>query len=493
MVTAVGPCQFQLGQRALLIDVEYAALRTVHRTALGFLVVALSMAGYPPHHRVPTWSIQFTDSAASCDSDKQEHQGSILEYAVLPRGDGNAKVRAMTRIDGRTLRDWRRSRGWDVPELAYQLRDAAGGRVAAHDGLIRMIYAWERGDHEISERYELLFRSLGFDSGQAARTDDPTPGEALPAMRGTVPRSRLEALSAGQLEELIGLLDDQWHALVRTDNLLGPRHALGGVHDQLGVIDALLRSVRPPIRHRVLQLGARYAESAAWLHEDSGGLRGARYWTGRSMEWALEAGDRLMSWVLYRRGEHAAADGDAAAVAGLAAAARREGGDLPDPMMAAILQQEAHAHALDGNEAACQTALDRAHEQAASPDDPGDASNGHGSFCTPAYVEMQRGRCWLRLAQPAKAKLALDSAIQSLPPVYRRDRGVALSALAAAFVGLGEPAEAAEAARQALGVARDAGSERIVSMVIPVGTALARYRGIEAVARLREALADPGA
>jgi len=308
--------------------------------------------------------------------------------------------------------------------------------------------------------------------------------------RSTVPRSRLETLSAGQLEELIGLLDDQWHALVRTDNLLGPRHALSGVSDQLGVIDTLLRSVRPPLRRQVLQLGAKYAESAAWLHEDSGDMKGARYWTGRSTEWALEAGDRLMmSWVLFRRGEHAAADGDAAAVAGLAPAARREGKELPGPMLAAILKQEAHAHALDGDEAACQAALDQAQEQAASPDDPGDASNGHGSFCTPAYVEMQRGRCWLLLGQAAKARAALDSAIRSLPPVYRRDRGVALSALANAFAAIGEADEAAITATQALAVARDAGPERIVNMVIPVATALAPYRSIDAVAQLREALA----
>lgn len=223
---------------------------------------------------------------------------------------------------------------------------------------------------------------------------------------------------------------------------------------------------------------------------DSGDLAGSRHWTGRSMEWALEAGDQLMmSWALYRRGEHAAADGDAAA--GLAAAARREGGDLPGPMLAAIFQQEAHAHALDGAESACLDTLDQALERAASPDDPGDASSGHGSFCTPAYVEMQRGRYWLLLGQPAKARAALDGAVRTLPPVYRRDRGVALSALAATHAAIGEPGEAATAALQALEVARDAGSERIVSMVIPVANALARHRGIGAVVQLQEALAEP--
>jgi len=60
----------------------------------------------------------------------------------------------MPRVDGATLRAWRRFRGWDVPEMARRLRRAAHGRVAAHDGLIRMIYAWERGDHQLSERYQ---------------------------------------------------------------------------------------------------------------------------------------------------------------------------------------------------------------------------------------------------------------------------------------------------------------------------------------------------
>ena len=67
-------------------------------------------------------------------------------------------------------------------------------------------------------------------------------------------RVRLSGFSAAQLDELIGHLDDQWHSLVKTDNLLGPRHAVGAVHAQLSVIEALLRSARPPARQLVLRL-----------------------------------------------------------------------------------------------------------------------------------------------------------------------------------------------------------------------------------------------
>ncbi len=100
----------------------------------------------------------------------------------------------MPGISGVMLREWRRSRGWDVPELARQLRRAAresGVAIAASAGLVRMIYAWERGDHELSERYELLYRAPGFNADRAV------PPALLPAERVTVPRSRLETLSAG--------------------------------------------------------------------------------------------------------------------------------------------------------------------------------------------------------------------------------------------------------------------------------------------------------
>jgi transcriptional regulator with XRE-family HTH domain len=81
----------------------------------------------------------------------------------------------MAMINGGELREWRRSRGWDVPELARRLRRTADEPIAAHEGLIRMIRAWERGDHRPSERYELLHRRLGLPSGNETGADPQPP------------------------------------------------------------------------------------------------------------------------------------------------------------------------------------------------------------------------------------------------------------------------------------------------------------------------------
>jgi transcriptional regulator with XRE-family HTH domain len=81
----------------------------------------------------------------------------------------------MAITNGDELREWRRSRGWDVPELARRLRRAAEDPVAAHDGLIRMIRAWERGGHRPSERYELLYRRLGLSGANKNEPESQPP------------------------------------------------------------------------------------------------------------------------------------------------------------------------------------------------------------------------------------------------------------------------------------------------------------------------------
>ena len=94
----------------------------------------------------------------------------------------------MAVTNGGELREWRRSCGWDVPELARRLRRAADEPVAAHDGLVRMIRAWERGDHHPSERYELLYRRLGLPPGNENEPEHQPPPAG--SQEGTEPVRR---------------------------------------------------------------------------------------------------------------------------------------------------------------------------------------------------------------------------------------------------------------------------------------------------------------
>jgi tetratricopeptide (TPR) repeat protein len=298
--------------------------------------------------------------------------------------------------------------------------------------------------------------------------------------------SRVTFTSAAHLDEILIHLGQQWHALVKTHNLLGPRFALAEVRNQISVLQSLLSSVGDEQRARVVRLGAQYAESAAWLYEDSGDMKRARQWTLRALEWAYETGDhKMLAWTGYRRSQQAAVVGaaNAAEVIGLARAARRDEDQLGAPMRAALRVQEACGRALDGDERGSQDLIDEAHEWAANDTD-GDARGGHGSFCTAGYIEVHRAGCWLTLGQPRTALEVFEQAIPTLPAVYQRDRAAALSRMAMAYVKVEQPEVAARTAHAALPMARDAGSRRILSEVQQVGAELVPHRELAPVGAL---------
>jgi hypothetical protein len=156
-------------------------------------------------------------------------------------------MRTLTDVTSETLRLWRQSRGWDVPRMARELRQAArdsGEDVAAHHGLVRMIPQWERGNRVPRERYRLLYLKVfedlgGLSRGMALGTDVahrlaeirsraaslPGPGEikaleaaALAKPRKAMTPAEIRALAAeaivhlhevvGKLTELSALLGD---------------------------------------------------------------------------------------------------------------------------------------------------------------------------------------------------------------------------------------------------------------------------------------------
>ena len=279
------------------------------------------------------------------------------------------------------------------------------------------------------------------------------------------------------------LLDD-WHELVRVDNVHGPAVALDGVDGRLNTILRRLEQARGEPRAGLLS-GSCPIRGVGCLALRGSRLRSGREpWIGRAMEWSLEIDDSLMvSWALFRRSQQATTAADPGAVIGLARAALRIA-DLPCAMRASILQQAAHGYALDGDEAACHQALDEAEDNAAAPDLHGDARSGHGAFCTGAYLDVQRGVCWLRLGVPGLAADRLDRAIPALPEAYRRDRGGALAWLAAARVATGEFTQAAVEARSALAIARETRSARTVASVTAIGRSLVAHRAMPKVGDL---------
>jgi transcriptional regulator with XRE-family HTH domain len=110
--------------------------------------------------------------------------------------------------------------------------------------------------------------------------------------------------------------------LSTADWLLGPHYVLGTVGGHLDLVQQLLPNITGTKRVHLLQVGARYAEFASWLNQDSGNARAATHWADRPMEWAQEAGSTLMvSYVLVRKADQAAAMRDAPRTIGLVQAA----------------------------------------------------------------------------------------------------------------------------------------------------------------------------
>ncbi|WP_327236894.1 hypothetical protein OG349_26055 [Streptomyces sp. NBC_01317] len=303
----------------------------------------------------------------------------------------------------------------------------------------------------------------------------------------------LAKFDASRIEAATEHLRDMWHSLVRADNLFGPRHALTAVRQQLSILESLLEQAGGAQRSELLRLAAQYAESAAWLHEDSADIQSATKWTSQAMEWATESGDQAMvTWTLFRKSQQATTKKSAAQTISLAQAAQRNSPALTRPMRAAAIQQEAHGYALDGDEVSCHARLDNAHDFAASPDTKGDARTGHGDFCTASYIEIQRANCWLTLGRPDLAVPLFETALDKLPDAYERDRGLTRARLALAYAKIREYDSAAAQAASALSMARSSGSLRTMHESVSAVNTLGEVHTSQAVSQLFDTIKEEG-
>ncbi|MFI5753928.1 helix-turn-helix domain-containing protein [Streptomyces sp. NPDC051569] len=274
-------------------------------------------------------------------------------------------------------------------------------------------------------------------------------------------------------------------ALVECDNLLGSGHVIGTVRDHIALIQRLRADTSGADRRALLQVQAEYAEFCGWLHQDAGDHRAAQYWTDRALDWSHASGGReLVTYVMVRKAHLAGDIGDRAEALDLADAAQV----MAPPhgrLQAMSAMYGAHGHALYGDSGACRRAYDMVLNLVSELHDE---AGRRGGWLDTTYVQAQRAHSLSALGDHSAAAEGFAQAIRSLPPYYRRDRGVYLSRAAVAHVRAEEPEQAVENGLQALPIAAQTGSARIFNELSVLDAELGRWQTSPEVVEFRAAL-----
>ncbi len=294
--------------------------------------------------------------------------------------------------------------------------------------------------------------------------------------------------------EVLGYFHRALDEYYRADKMLGPRRLIGPVLAQIDVLDDLRRGARPPYADPLLRILARYGEMAGWLLQDSGDLDAAANWSRQAGEWAQCAGDvNMAAYMLIRQANIAALADDHAGVVQLAAAARRIPGPLDPKLIALALQQQARGHVRLGEHRGCFTLLDQAAETLREHPDVTDQD-------APVYLHHydlrtlteQSAACYLAAGRADAAVTILEDTIAATSSALVRDRGHLTSKLAVAITRTTQPdpARAASLGLEALNIARDTGSARIMRELRTLDAQLTeRWPGYPASRTFRDALA----
>ncbi|RLK58688.1 hypothetical protein CLV68_3161 [Actinokineospora cianjurensis] len=255
-----------------------------------------------------------------------------------------------------------------------------------------------------------------------------------------------------------------------TDNLAGPHSLIQVAPQQLRFIEELLRKARGKDRVQLLRVGARYAEFAGWIYQDTGTLATAMQVSGEALDFAQEAeDDELASYILMRRSNIATDAGRHDLALKLANAALSQSNRLSARLRALALRQQAHVYAQKGDAAACARVLEAAFRLA---ERPGDSEMDLGHYCTPEYLEMEAAQCWVELGRPHEAIDSLRQGLAGWQAEFRRDLGLCLARLAMAHAVEAQADHAVQVARSSTGIAMETRSHRIVTQLRRIPAAL---------------------
>ncbi|MFI0941227.1 helix-turn-helix transcriptional regulator [Streptomyces sp. NPDC021020] len=274
-------------------------------------------------------------------------------------------------------------------------------------------------------------------------------------------------------------------SLVECDNVLGPTGVVSTVLDHIRLIQRLRGNTSGADRLALLQVQAEYAEFCGWLFQDAGDHRTAEYWTDRALTWSHAVDNpELTAYVMARKAQLAGDMHDPVEAVDLAEAARSLA--PPRSRLAAMgAMYGAHGHALNGDRTACDRAYGTALDLVSDLRD--DSVRKRGSWLAPAYVQAQRAHSLSALGDHRAAADGFAAAIGTLPPAFRRDRGVYLARAAVAQARSGEPELAATTGSQALPLATETQSARIFGELAALDVELSQWGSVPAVTGFRTA------
>lgn len=332
-------------------------------------------------------------------------------------------------------------------------------------------------------RRDFILRGVGLGAGVSLGAVVPAAAEPMPNRRVRQLMRGNDSMSAAEH------LRQVRRNLIDSDNLMGPRHVIPALQEQVHLIQHIRQNLRGGDGRDLLHLQAEYAELLGWCNQDLGDFRAAEHWMKQALEWSMMSGDSDMTaFFLARKSQLAGDMGNPLEAIDLGTAAERHA--HPGSRVAIVAKTfAAFGHALrDERGDESQRELDEARELLSALDP--DADTPWGVWLDESYIEVQRGRCLTESGRPQDAAEVYQAAIRGLPDGYHRDRGVYLARQGVAQAGARQPEQAAETGLQALAIGESTESGRIITELAHLDNALHLWRHLPMVADFREAMND---
>ncbi|MDG4795169.1 hypothetical protein [Micromonospora sp. WMMD1082] len=351
-------------------------------------------------------------------------------------------------------------------DLLYPKRN-----LTAHYVNDRWVGKLERGEHRwpSPEHRTALRHVLGattdveLDLYSPRRTPDVPPHQLLGLSQPPTPH----LVSIHVDDELLSGQSQAW--LRELDRITAqPSHTWSTlslrVREHLDLLDRLQRDLGRP---HLAAVDARWSEFMSWIADNASSDGGM--WLERSHLRANEANDRpLVAYTLMRQSQRALDNGDVRTAIALSRRSLAHG-PVPPRTRALCLTRLAEALAAGGDDTG--TAVTAAHQELRHADADGGDEDAFARHCDLRYVTAAEARCRQLLGDPASATAILEELLDDQAGVASIDRGMWHAHLADCSLH-DDPERAAEHGMNALRLAQETGSHRIIRATQPLAIAL---------------------